>query len=201
MKLLLKENYLEDPGYVREIALSLDDYRVNNDLASPGSGWKGQRSFPLRELNNPVLNDYAEQILKDCIDYFDLEHYIHPYAGFHDFPSEPIQDPIITTYFHITTEETRKAFCDFSQDRYHKDYNTFIAGVIYLTPDAPLNSGTSILGENNKMWKVENKYNRLVAYEGHKIHALSDVFGESIETGRLTLNFFIHEPRYLDNFD
>jgi len=62
-----------------------------------------------------------------------------------------------------------------------------------LTPDAPLNAGTSILyAEENKFVNLENKYNRLVAYESHRIHALSDTFGTTKETGRLTFTFFLH---------
>lgn len=92
--------------------------------------------------------------------------------------------------FHITTEKTRDSYPNFWQDRFHKDQHSPIAGVVYLSPDPPKNAGTSILdGKNNQFVNVENKYNRLVAYDGFRIHALSDVFGTSKETGRMTFTF------------
>ena len=202
MKILSKDNYFEDPDLIRKIALSVNDYRVNNDLTEPSTGWRGKRSFPLREMNDPFLNDIDERILKDCSDFFNLENYIHPLGGFYQFSKEPVKDLVITTYFHMIFGYNKKSFIDFYQDRFHKDGYTIIAGVIYLNPDAPLTAGTTVLdGENNQMINVENKYNRLVAYEGYRIHAPSDVFGNNDNDGRLTLSFFIHEPKYTDNFD
>ncbi len=39
--------------------------------------------------------------------------------------------------------------------------------------------------------EVDNKFNRLVAYPSSLIHAPTDLFGDTMETGRLTLSFFI----------
>jgi hypothetical protein len=197
MKILIRDNYFEDPDLIRNMGLSHTKYRVNNSLAIPPTSWRGQRTPPLRKLNNPILDGYAEDIFNICHEYFDLDNFVFPYD-----PENPAEEFTITTYFHITTEETRNAFPDFWQDRFHKDFDTAAAGVVYLNPDAPLNSGTSVFdARNNKMVNVENKYNRLVAYEGTRIHALSDVFGDSLETGRMTFTFFIHEVQSLDIFE
>lgn len=202
MKILVKDNYFIDPDSVRNLALSINNYRVDNEIGGPPTGWRGQRTLPLRNLDNKDLNEYAKNILQSCYEFFDLKNYFYPYSGFNGGPLQKVKDLTITTYFHITIEETRKAFPDFSQDRFHKDFNTAVAGVIYLNPDAPLKAGTSIFdGQNNQMINVENKYNRLVAYEGSKIHALSDVFGDTVETGRLTFSFFIHESEFIEDFN
>lgn len=191
MKVLIKDNYFKDPDSIRELALSLDEYRVDNQLIIPPIGWKGQRTYPLRNLKNQTLDECAQGIYKICYDYFDFENYIVPYLN------KQIEELTITTYFHITTEETRGAFPDFWQDRFHKDFETAVAGVVYLTPNAPLKAGTSILnGPENQFVNVENVYNRLVAYEGTRIHAVSDVFGNSKETGRMTFTFFIHDSKF-----
>ena len=51
------------------------------------------------------------------------------------------------------------------------------------------------------MINVENIYNRLVAYDGFNTHAPSKVFGNDLNTNRLTLTFFIHEKDDEKNLD
>ena len=92
------------------------------------------------------------------------------------------------------------------------------AGVLYMTPDAPLNSGTGLyrfkdgtrfeyeqkLRNNKKLmdnsttdftkWelvdKVGNIFNRLVLFNAHHFHTSMDYFGHNKETGRLFQVFF-----------
>jgi hypothetical protein len=195
MKILIQDNYFKNPDSVREFALSIDNYRIDNAFHMPPIGWRGQRSLPLSSLKNKKIDQYEKDIFKVCYDFFDLKNFKYKNVL---LPNEtPISEFTITSYFHITTEETRSAFLDFWQDRFHKDPDTAVAGVVYLTPNPPSNSGTSILdGEKNQFINVENEYNRLIAYDGSKIHSLSDVFGNCMKTGRLTYTFFIHEIIY-----
>jgi hypothetical protein len=98
---------------------------------------------------------------------------------------------------------------------YHYD-NQEYAGVLFLTPDAPPNTGTSFYrSKYTKKIKVEqndipiifkngfldstefdvvdvvgNVYNRLVLFDAQMIHAASTYFGNSIENGRLFQLFF-----------
>lgn len=97
----------------------------------------------------------------------------------------------------------------------HADtYNTW-AGVCYLTPDAPLSSGTGLFrhketnrrsvsaSEDQSMFqsydytkwdmvdKIGNIYNRLILYRGDFFHASLDYFGSNLENGRLFQVFFI----------
>ncbi len=200
MNLLIEDNYFEEPDLLRKIALSIDNYRIDNELRFPPNGWRGQRSHCLSELNNDLLNRCESNIFKLCYEYFDLGNFKYKYT-FSEYEN-PESDFMITSYFHITTEETRSAYVDFWQDRFHKDSDTAVAGIVYLNHNPPPNSGTTILdGQNNQFVNIENKYNRLVAYEGYRIHSLSDVFGTCNETGRLTFTFFIHEEEFKDGFN
>jgi hypothetical protein len=102
----------------------------------------------------------------------------------------------------------------FSRDRswIHTDhYNTW-AGVLYLTPDAPLSGGTGLYrykktgasiaselaeyeSQDMTKWElcdiVANRYNRLVLYRSEQFHNSLDYFGSDMETGRLFQLFFI----------
>ena len=76
----------------------------------------------------------------------------------------------------------------------HQDPVAEWAAVLYLTPNAPLDSGTGIYESPNSDMNVAvgNMYNRLVAYRGKMMYHRSIVpgFGDSLETGRLTQVLF-----------
>jgi hypothetical protein len=94
----------------------------------------------------------------------------------------------------------------------HTDhYNTW-AGVLYLTPNAPLSGGTGIYqykktgatiasqlpeyeSQDITKWElcdiIANRYNRLVLYRSEQFHTSLDYFGSDLNTGRLFQLFFI----------
>jgi hypothetical protein len=94
----------------------------------------------------------------------------------------------------------------------HADpFNTW-AGVCYLTPNAPISSGTALYkhissGEFSKTnddyesndytkWEmtdyIANRYNRLVLYRGDLFHASLNYFGDSLYNARLFQTFFFN---------
>ena len=189
MNTLIVDNFFDNPDEIRKIALS----RYYRYGGKSNGGWKGERTFPFQNMGNickccqqeissefqteqNLLVKESDKIFDICVKHFDVNR----------------QDITITSYFHITTKDTEDCLPYFSQDKFHSD-SCVLAGVAYLTPNAPPNAGTSIFyAEKNKMVNLENKYNRLVAYEAHRIHALSDTFGTTKENGRLTFTYFIH---------
>lgn len=71
------------------------------------------------------------------------------------------------------------------------------AAVLYLTPNAPLESGTGIYRDTGSSFELEtgvgNVYNRIVIYRGDLLHkSILPGFGNSKETGRLTQVFFFN---------
>ena len=87
-------------------------------------------------------------------------------------------------------------------------------GVLYLTPNAPIESGTLLFkADNESMIKIRsedkhevdiditaeisNLYNRLVLFRGRDIPHRSNRpgFGDCLENGRLTQVFFFDEVR------
>ena len=105
---------------------------------------------------------------------------------------------------------------------YHVDAQTY-AGALFLTPDAPIDSGTSFwrskqsglcefypsndqqlgdltFGKRNEyvkdpeQWelvdRIANRYNRLVLWNGRKIHSASSYFGDNVNNARLFQVFF-----------
>ena len=104
---------------------------------------------------------------------------------------------------------------------YHCDSQKY-AGIVYLTPDAPPNCGTSFYRDkkhkmrNNEIFQrsdwhdsalsyrephldktpwevvdsVGNVFNRLVIFDAHYVHAVTEYFGEDIQNSRLFQLFF-----------
>ena len=68
------------------------------------------------------------------------------------------------------------------------------AAVLYLTPNAIVDSGTGIYESPNHDMNIAvgNIYNRLVAYRGKVMYHRSIIpgFGDTLETSRLTQTFF-----------
>jgi hypothetical protein len=94
----------------------------------------------------------------------------------------------------------------------HTDHFNTWAGVLYLTPNAPLTGGTGIYqykktgatvasqlssyeAQDMTKWElcdiIANRYNRLVLYRSEMFHTSLDYFGSDLQTGRLFQLFFV----------
>jgi len=147
---------------------------------------------------------YATNELKNL-----LEEYIEPFAGkIIEWKTE--KDDAYNGSFQYTTSRDRKWI--------HNDDGNNWAGVLYLTPDAPVTSGTGFYrfkdgtrsrqdmeANGNKeiinnhsqdytKWElvdqVGNIFNRLVLFNSNRFHASMDYFGTCKDDGRLFQVFF-----------
>ena len=158
---------------------------------------------------------FANSHLKDII-----QDYILPFGGkITEFPmpDETNKDDnnIYNGAFQYTTSRDRSWI--------HVDGFNNWAGVLYMTPDAPLSSGTGFYKYkdgttyesdmkimNNKpeidnssqdltRWeqvdKVGNIFNRLILFNAKRFHMSLDYFGNSKENGRLFQVFFFSTER------
>lgn len=137
--------------------------------------------YTTHEYHPGVRSDYIEmENVKDKI-----EKYLKPLFG-------NIKN--ITINFQVNTS--------FEKSWIHKDLYNW-AGIIYLTPDAPVESGTDIylsteINTDDKeffRWKKQNHigniYNRLVLFHSDEFHMSSRYFGNNMENGRLIQLLFI----------
>lgn len=106
--------------------------------------------------------------------------------------------------------------CKDNKSWIHRDLTDYSA-IIYLTPNAPLNTGTTTYrhketklffetpetknklnndGNNYSLWEtvdsVGNVYNRCVIFNGKRNHMSTDYFGTNLETGRLFQTYFFN---------
>ncbi len=171
MNLLIKDNFFTNPDVLRRIAL--DCNYINAEDISVDVGWRGYRTDEFEHIGNEDLILASQKVGQAVCKYFNLDGYS------------------IKSHFHLSHLGTKKTLDDFENKKYHMDDFDY-AGVVYFKPNPPKGTGTSILdGARNKIESVDNKYNRLIAYPAHHIHAPTDLFGNDFNTGRLTLTFFM----------
>lgn len=99
----------------------------------------------------------------------------------------------VESYFHILTNEFTP-----TEKWFHSDPNRLFAGVLYLSENPTLNSGTILTINDNKVF-IENKFNRLVIYNASLFHSVEGCFGESLENSRSTFVFFFKDLSIYSN--
>jgi hypothetical protein len=194
--LIVIDNFYNNPHDTRKYILT-QDFKVRGN-------YPGQRTI-----------SYANQHLKDII-----QEYITPFGGKiieFPMPNETNKDNnnIYNGAFQFTTSRDRSWV--------HIDGHNNWAGVLYMTPNAPLSSGTSFyhfhdgtackrdmeILENKEetdkysqdmtKWKkvdeVGNVFNRLILFNSNRFHMSMDYFGDSKENGRLFQVFFFSTER------
>lgn len=178
-------------------AMATRNYILTQPFSVKGN-YPGQRTI-----------SYANSHLKESI-----QRYVEPFGGkITMFPIPNENDPADLIYngaFQYTTSRDRSWI--------HTDSWNNWAGILFLTPDAPLSSGTAfyrfcdgatsqIEGEKLKnksdvnrysqdltKWelvdRVGNVFNRLVLFDATRYHMSMDYFGDTKENGRLFQVFF-----------
>ena len=194
--LIIIDNFYNNPYDTRKYILS-QEFLVRGN-------YPGQRTI-----------SYADIPLKETI-----QKYVEPFGGkITDFliPKEDGSNAsgIYNGSFQFTTSRDRSWV--------HIDgYNNW-AGVLYLTPDAPLTAGTSFyqfhdgasckrdmeilenkeetdkFSQDMTKWKkvdqVGNVFNRLILFNANRFHISMDYFGDNKENGRLFQVFFFSTER------
>lgn len=117
------ENFYENPDVIREYALA-QKYVFCHERQNLEYVYPGGRTKDLFDLDK-ILH---EKICSKLISIFHNTEYDYMRWA-------------ISTNFQSVTEEYKDGVI-------HTDHNTIFAAVLYLTPDAPLNSGTSLFKPN-----------------------------------------------------
>jgi len=128
-------DFYEKPDEIRQYALR-QKYTYRHELgAALDYVYPGSRTKELRELSFSLY----EKICKKLISVFHI-------------PEHDLMQWQIHTSFQIVEGE-------YGHGLIHQDQNTVFAGVLYLTPNAPLDSGTSLFRKNASYdeelyWKI-----------------------------------------------
>lgn len=189
--LIIIDNFYKNPDEVRNYAL-LQDFDYTGNFA----GFRTLRSYENIELYEKIsfyINKLGYKIINFNIDTFGDSNCSFTYSTSND---------IARTWIHVD---------NFANDANKQLPLVGISGVLYLTPNAPLNSGTILYEFNyhdnlydpsipvdsytfdNTKWKkidiIGNVYNRLILFNAKIYHSINRLFGTNKYNGRLTQNF------------
>lgn len=127
------ENFYEDPATIRKFALA-QKFTYCKEVPNIEYVYPGGRTQDLSILNKNLFDKICTKLV----------------SVFHNAEHDMMRW-LITTSFQSVSEE-------YSQGVIHTDHNTVFAGVLYLTPEAPLNGGTSLFKKNKNFDEI--KYQR-----------------------------------------
>lgn len=137
-------------------------------------GWPGCRTKDISILDNSLYQKVCSKII----------------SLFHNFEHDLMRWEI-TTSFQLVSERFEKGLI-------HKDGNVVFAGIIYLSPNAPLNSGTSIYKPNSlydeNRYKEALKFNDLcLTTDKHPSFEYHEMFEETLRVNNLYNSMILFE--------
>jgi len=171
MNLMVVDNFLPYPNIVRTWALQQQYYDCEEMSKKIGqkTEWPGVRTIGVNELDIHFANNVLGRFSHLAQHHFGLPPNIH-----------------IRSSFQITREKDGNSWI-------HMDHDVDVACLLYLSPDAPIDSGTILYTPppHKECDKIGNLYNRLIMYRSDIYHKSNVYFGDTLDNGRLTLVAFI----------
>ena len=171
------ENFYENPEAIRKFALA-QKYTFCHERQNLEYVYPGGRTKDLFDLDSAL----HEKICKKLVSIFHNSEYDHMRWA-------------ISTNFQSVTEEYKEGVI-------HTDQNTIFAAVLYLTPDAPLNSGTSLFKPNKNF--NEAKYQQALDENDKKFRAgaivmdtsYHSMFDEIVRVNNVYNTLILYEGRH-----
>jgi hypothetical protein len=218
------DNFYPDPVAVRELALRQTFYQYSPPLAEQvGAAIAGQHVDKRPAWMSSALLRYWGQTVR------------HPQPGFRYAPPtirqrlESLLDEHIDSAtwtdggdwwngaFHLQFDSWHRNRA--AIHHHYKDGDVTPrgwSGVVYLTPDAPADAGTSIWRDRSSglciapngasfdsderhfelVLTIENRFNRLVLFRENVLHRLERGFGKSPDDARLVQTFFFRSESH-----
>jgi hypothetical protein len=171
------ENFYENPDAVRTFALT-QKYQFRHQIKDAKYVFPGSRSKDISVINKPLFENVSKKIISL---FHNAEHDYMRWA--------------IGTSFQSVTEEYGKGVI-------HTDTNTVFAAVLYLSPNAPLNSGTSLFKPNKSydeekyQWCLKENDKRFI--EGKLVMDTSYhiMFDEIVRVNNVYNTLILYEGRH-----
>lgn len=156
------DNFYENPDEVRNFAMSQNFKVFRNEH---GYAIPGLRSQPLRIINQNIFAEFRNKIIKRV------------FGVYQNYGYEFEFDISVSTQFQITRKSDGDSWV-------HRDEDNTFAGLIYLNPNPPENSGTifyrlkneTLLNEKYPTIRNRNRLNRFDDVDNYeKIFEVSQV--------------------------
>ena len=171
MKSIVIDNFFEDPYSVIDFANKQTYYARQGEQY-----YEGKRTPNILDIDEKFFSEVSTKIIYH---YFDQTktYAIQGNLNFHKSSTSDMEDP------------------NWLSGPIHKDDGFITSCIVYLTPDAPMDSGTQIYREVDNEFVPDityyNKFNRMIMFPGEVPHAAMSLSGGDKE--RLTMLFFLRQ--------
>ncbi len=171
------ENFYENPDAIRKFALA-QSYQFCHEQKEITYVYPGSRTRDLSNLDKALYDKICTKLV----------------SVYHNAEHDHMRWQIATSFQSVSEE--------YSQGVIHTDHNTIFAAVLYLTPDAPLNGGTSLFKKNKTF--DEKKYIQALddndaRFKTGKIKmdtAYHSMFDEIVRVNNVYNTLIIYEGRH-----
>ena len=171
------ENFYENPDAIRKFAMA-QEYTFCHEIVNVDYVYPGCRTGDLSNLDKELYDKICTKLV----------------SVFHNEENDHMRWLISTSFQSVSAE--------YGQGVIHTDHNTIFAGVLYLTPDAPLNSGTSLFKKNNNF--DEKKYQQALEDNDERFKAgeiamsadYHSMFDEIVRVNNVYNTLIIYEGRH-----
>ena len=171
------ENFYKNPKAIRQFALK-QKYIACHERKNVEYVYPGARTKDLFDLDKDLHKQVCEKLVSI---FHNTEHDVMRWA--------------ISTSFQSVTEE-------YGEGVIHTDHNTIFAAVLYLTPDAPLDTGTSLFKKNSRFNK--QKYEKALADNDERFMAgeikmdtsYHEMFDEIVRVNNVYNTLILYEGQY-----
>ncbi len=171
------ENFYENPDAIRQYALA-QEYKFRHEQTEINYVYPGCRTSDLSYLDKSFYDNVCKKLV----------------SVFHNTEYDYMRWAIATSFQSVSEE--------YSQGVIHTDHNTVFAGVLYLTPNAPLNGGTSLFRKNNSF--DEAKYQQALNMNDERFKAgeivmdasYHSMFDEIVRVNNAYNTLVIYEGRH-----
>lgn len=171
------ENFYENPDAVRTFALS-QKFQSRHQLKNAKYVFPGSRSKDLSTINKPLFENVSKKII----------------SLFHNAEHDYMRWTIATSFQSVTEE--------YGCGVIHTDHNTVFAAVLYLTPDAPLDSGTSLFKPNKSFdqekydWYLKENDKRFIEGQHEMDTSYHKMFDEVVRINNVYNTLILYEGRH-----
>ena len=171
------ENFYENPDAIRKFALE-QKYTFCHEVKDIDYVYPGCRTKDLSNLDKALFDKICTKLV----------------SVFHNAEYDHMRWLITTSFQSVSAE--------YGQGVIHTDHNTVFAAVLYLTPDAPLNSGTSLFKKNKTF--DEKKYQQALDDNDARFKAgeiamdtsYHSMFDEIVRVNNVYNTLIIYEGRH-----
>ena len=171
------ENFYENPDAIRKFALA-QKYTFCHEVANIDYVYPGCRTKDLSNLDKALFDKICTKLV----------------SVFHNAENDHMRWLITTSFQSVSAQ--------YDQGVIHTDHNTIFAGVLYLTPNAPFNSGTSLFKPNISF--DDDKYQRALVENDERFKAgeiamrtdYHSMFDEIVRVNNAYNTLIIYEGRH-----